>query len=189
MIIGIVGKKGSGKDTVADFICDKYNFKKISFADPIKEALKIIFGWNDSYLYTEKKNIVDDNYGVSPRKAMQTLGTDWGQTILCDAGEDFLKTTGRNLWVKRTLKNISIFDNIIISDVRFLHEAEAIEKEGGFLIKITRELASFDSHKSEAEVDKIKNCVEIFNNYDLNTLFKNIDKVYSSLFKHSIPHT
>jgi dephospho-CoA kinase len=39
MIIGMCGLIGSGKGTVADILIDQYNFKKISFADKLKDAV------------------------------------------------------------------------------------------------------------------------------------------------------
>ncbi len=43
MIIGLVGETGSGKDTVADYLHDKYGAKLMRFADPIKSTLSIYF--------------------------------------------------------------------------------------------------------------------------------------------------
>ena len=45
MIIGICGLIGSGKGTVADHLIDKHNFKKISFADKLKDAVAEMFEW------------------------------------------------------------------------------------------------------------------------------------------------
>ncbi|MEA1926497.1 MAG: AAA family ATPase [Patescibacteria group bacterium] len=43
MIIGLVGETGSGKDTVADHLHDKYGAKLMRFADPMKSTLSIYF--------------------------------------------------------------------------------------------------------------------------------------------------
>jgi len=48
MIIGITGKKRSGKDTVASCLVENYMFVKYSLADPIKEACKDIFGFSNN---------------------------------------------------------------------------------------------------------------------------------------------
>ena len=44
VIIGIVGKKYHGKDTIADIIVIKYDYRKIHFANPLKEGCRHIFG-------------------------------------------------------------------------------------------------------------------------------------------------
>ncbi len=45
MIIGICGLIGSGKGTVADTLVSTYDFKKLSFADKLKDAVSEIFEW------------------------------------------------------------------------------------------------------------------------------------------------
>lgn len=35
-IIGLAGKSGSGKDVIADFISEKYGYKKVAVADALK---------------------------------------------------------------------------------------------------------------------------------------------------------
>ena len=44
LVIGIVGKNGSGKDSVADFLVDNYGARKLVFSDMLKEALSIFIG-------------------------------------------------------------------------------------------------------------------------------------------------
>ena len=43
LLIGLVGRKRHGKDTVADYLTQKYNFTKDSFASPLKKTLKELF--------------------------------------------------------------------------------------------------------------------------------------------------
>ena len=45
ILIGLSGKKGSGKDTVAEFLIKHHNFTRIAFADPIKDIGTAVFGW------------------------------------------------------------------------------------------------------------------------------------------------
>ena len=45
MIIALTGKKGCGKDTIANYLVEKYGFINYGFADPIKEVGKILFGF------------------------------------------------------------------------------------------------------------------------------------------------
>ena len=44
-VIGICGLIGSGKGTVADQLVEQ-NYKKISFADKLKDGVSTIFGWD-----------------------------------------------------------------------------------------------------------------------------------------------
>ena len=50
MIIGICGLIGSGKDTIADYLVTNYNFKKLSFADKLKDSVATMFDWDRDLL-------------------------------------------------------------------------------------------------------------------------------------------
>ena len=39
MIIGLTGKIGSGKDTVADFLVENYGYTKVGFSDVMYDAV------------------------------------------------------------------------------------------------------------------------------------------------------
>src|SRR3989339_829263 len=41
IVIGVIGKAGSGKDTVTDYLAKKYHGKVVKFADPLNEMLCI----------------------------------------------------------------------------------------------------------------------------------------------------
>ncbi len=43
LVIGLVGETGSGKDTVAEYLRDKYNVKLLRFSDPLRDVLKLYF--------------------------------------------------------------------------------------------------------------------------------------------------
>jgi hypothetical protein len=87
MIITLCGSKNSGKDTVADYFVSKYGFKKISFAETLKDMLSILFRWDRKIL--EGNNIKnreireeEDSWWterlgrpVVPRIMMQQFGT------------------------------------------------------------------------------------------------------------------
>lgn len=150
MIIGMLGQKRVGKDTAADYLCTWHpQFTKVSLAEPMKHAVMIIFGWTDEHVNGNLKEIVDPFWGISPRQALTTLGTEWAQKILCEMFPIFATTTGRKLWVKSLLHKHQD-KNIIIADVRFQHEVDAIREIGGKIIKIERpSLVNTDTHESE----------------------------------------
>lgn len=86
------------------------------------------------------KKVFDDH--ITPRLALQTLGTEWGRTLSPD------------LWVRLAMKEIDESDRDlwVIPDVRFLNEMEIIRSQPhGRLIRLTRGRQRFD-HPSEAEM-------------------------------------
>ena len=38
-ILGITGKKGSGKDTTAEYLIERYGYIRFAFGDKVKEVL------------------------------------------------------------------------------------------------------------------------------------------------------
>jgi tRNA A-37 threonylcarbamoyl transferase component Bud32 len=92
-----------------------------------------------------------------------------------------LQVFGRGFWVKRfeqwyeQNKNL----DVVICDVRFQHEADAILKMGGQVWKVQRpSLVSVDEHASEMEMDSITGVTNILqNDGTLENLYNKIDSL------------
>lgn len=167
MIIGITGHARHGKDSTADILVKRCGFTKYALADVMKDACRVIFKWTDAHLYGELKDKVDPVFGISPRHALQTLGTEWGQHELSKY-DTFAETTGRKLWVNSLLAQVS--DRAVISDVRFPHEAEAIRARGGIIIMVRRMYPVDSSHESERGIEDIEPDYTVTNFGSLNDL-------------------
>ncbi len=151
MIIGLSGRAGVGKDTVGNFLVKNHSFEKVSLADPMKDFVRKMFGWNDEHLHGALKETVDPRYNCSPRHALQTLGTQWGRVCY------------ENVWVdyamKEARKRLAYFksDGVVICDVRFRNELDAIQAAGGKVWRIVREdarrlIGASAGHASETEL-------------------------------------
>lgn len=173
MIILLVGKRGVGKTTVADYICSRFGFTKYSFASPMKKALKEIFMFDDNQMYSTEKDEVDERLGITPRKMLQIFGTELFQydiyqhipTLAEKIPRRTLWTNRFKWWYERILSDCAVtyemegvdkMINVVIDDGRFPHEADAIREMGGFIITLTRDTGlPFMTHLSETEMNKI----------------------------------
>jgi len=174
--IGLLGNKGSGKDTLADYLVKEKNFVKYSFAKPIKDIAKIMFYLDDEQLYDDKKELIDKRWNLSPREIIQKIGTEIGQFMIFDIFPKLKdKISYRCFW----LKHFEIFlennkdKNIVISDVRFIHEVKYLKKLNFNIIKINRDNLKIDNHISENEINNIKDIDYVINNnYTKDVLYK-----------------
>jgi hypothetical protein len=195
MIIGFMGKKQSGKDTAAKFLINNYSFKRYAFGDPVKKICKIMFGFNDEQLYGDKKECIDPDWNISPRQAFQVIGTEFAQFgIYKHLPELNEKVPHRELWVMSFKKwywdNLKEDRNlrVVISDVRFSHEVNAIRELGGIIVKINKDNIPLDSHTSEKEMDNIsphKIDYKISNNEGIPELNTKINQIYCNVDKNN----
>ena len=114
MLIGLTGRAGAGKDTVADILVATFRYHKYSMAKPLKDIAEI-FGFTKDQLY-KNKEVVDEFWGITPRSFLQMVGTD------------LFRTHWRSdVWVKLAEKNtrplLESGRNVVIPDIRFDDEA------------------------------------------------------------------
>jgi hypothetical protein len=141
MIIGVCGWIGSGKDTVADYLVNFHEFRRESFAGPLKDAVAAVFGWDRTLLEGRTKEAREWREQVDPwwaeRLAMPTLTPRW---ILQYWGTEVCrKSFHDDIWiasVENKLRNTK--DNVVISDCRFPNEIASIKRSGGKIVWVQR---------------------------------------------------
>ena len=140
MIIGVTGFIGSGKDTIADYLCTFHGFKRMSFASSLKDAVSSVFGWNREYLegstkasrlWREQKDEWWSNrlnMEITPRWVLQYWGTE-----VCRNGFH------NDIWVASVENKLRQTDeNIVITDCRFANEIKYIKDIGGITMRVSR---------------------------------------------------
>ena len=227
-IIGICGRAGSGKDTLAEYLKTNYGYVQVALADPMKRFVKDVFHYRgqqlwgpsqfrnekavpdwvavtDRFLSFYKPFLASLGYEVSPttdptllheqaffrwlmrfrefaenraegktspRIVLQSLGTEWGRN----------STDNPDMWVNYALNNVlpAVVQphytyqqgvgvevhagppGIVISDVRFRNEIEAIKRAGGKIIRVQRKELDdvgepgITNHQSEAEMQEME---------------------------------
>ncbi len=151
-LIGLTGRKGAGKDTVAAVLLAD-GFANVKFAGGLKTMISALLAYQGVDAVTIERMIEGDLKevatpylgGRTPRYAMQTLGTNWGRNFI---GEDFQVDTA--------MAKATRYPKVVFTDVRFPNEAEAIRVRGGRVIRVvaTGEVST-DAHESEAHIDAL----------------------------------
>lgn len=160
ILIGLAGKKGSGKNTVANiikYLCPNMKCAQLAFADSLKEEVSCATGKPIRYIEENKGNF---------RLILQGWGTDFRRKLF---GDDY--------WTNKLLVKISRLDEsvglIIITDVRFINEYKLIHELGGKVWRVNR-MAEQDQHSSETELDNSIFDVEIDNTDSMSKLEYNV---------------
>lgn len=221
VLLGLVGRAGSGKDTIAEQLILNHNFVRVAFADKLKEIISDAFDIPLHYFNDrDKKNephpnicqrylmekfggihelsdwfggvvaelvpeyrdcpdaagalviyvfldeaIIPKNTAISPRQAAQNLGT-----------EGFRQNIKDSIWLDYAIaaakKQADSGKSVVVTDVRFKNEFEAIVAASGEMIGVFRDSSEKYSHASETSIDELvsRAIVAIDNNESIESL-------------------
>jgi len=165
MIIGLSGKALVGKDTVADYLLDRYGWnRKVSFAHNLKTSCSILFGltWEQVSTQDGKKTPLDKPVVVTEHEIRSVI--EWmrkthtvnlndkdyshllgveletPRDILQFVGTDIMRYYVDDYHCEVVFKKLDTQDKVVITDVRFPNEAVKVLESGGYLIRIERPL-------------------------------------------------
>ena len=185
-LISISGYAQSGKDTVAKIIQVRYakrkmpdfwpledqlsyidnnlsKYRVVSWADNLRRCAEIITGvpeWLWKNVHT--KTMPVPGFDITGREFLQNLGK-----AVRDMNED--------AWVNSMMKGYH-GQRCIISDTRYVNEANAVQQFGGLCIRVVRPgVGPANSHESETAMDNFPYDAIIVNDGTLEDLR---DKVY-----------
>lgn len=151
ILVGLTGRAGAGKDTIADRLVEVHDFTKLSFAAPLK-AMLAAAGMPEPMNREDKEKPVP-GFDFTWREAAQKLGTEWGRAL------------DENIWIKLVEQHIRYMSRLygayphqvrfVLSDVRFENEAAMIRRMGGKVLHVAGravDLGANAGHASEAGV-------------------------------------
>lgn len=182
-IIGLSGKKGSGKDTCALILQNltrsengNHQYQTIAFATPIKDICQQVFKLSAEQVHDPiLKEVRDPFWNKTPRQIMQQIGTDL-----------FRNHFDQDIWIKVMERKLQQEpeSRFIITDVRFPNESALIHRFGGKVLNITRDSEKInyntdDSHSSEIPLDESNFNAMIENNSSIDEL---TTKLFTYLF-------
>lgn len=145
MIIGLSGYARSGKDTVAEYLVTHRGFKRVAFADPIRQ---ILYDMNPSIDGVRLTTMVDE-YGWDITKSKPEV-----RELLQSLGYSARRNINPNVWIMAAFGIMRRDENYVIADVRFRNEANAIKEFEGQIWRIERPgIEPVNAHISEWEMD------------------------------------
>lgn len=156
-VIGLAGKAGSGKDTVADILVRDFGYVKVALSDPMKRIFwslwpDLEFGqlWGPS----ERRGEPLPWGGTTIRAALQRLGTEWGRgcdedvwvnlaldaaAALIEGTHDYTPDGGLVPRIRGAYQRLRRpVVGVVIPDIRFRNEISGIRRCGGPIWRVWR---------------------------------------------------
>lgn len=205
---GNKGSAGSGKSTVTERIVTKYDFVNVALADVMKRFLQELFCFTAEQLWgpSDLRNAPDKRYVqcyaslahmlskesrllypdglvaqyLSPRHALQTLGTEWARDMcwsdvwvayamrvanhvlsgvpLYDAQKGLSWPTERDISDRDYVPWGSRNKGVIFSDMRFKNEFAYVKEHGGKVVRVRRPVEALvvsSAHQSENDLNDV----------------------------------
>jgi hypothetical protein len=152
-VIGIMGRKRAGKNEFADALAASSSGESVhvfAFADAIRDimyAVDPIIGYEDGEFIRYATVVDEHGYEAAKeypefRQFAQRLGTEGGRAVF-----------GENVWVDLVMRKVAELPDdalVLIPDVRFPNEYDAIKGTGGYVVRVDRPSLVEDEHDAHA---------------------------------------
>lgn len=175
-VIGVTGRKGNGKDTLGNYLVSQHGYKRIAFADALKDACRCIFGFSEEQLYGNLKETTDEYWQTSPRIVLQFVGSELCRERLVE----IMPWIKQDIWVKVVEKKIldewktNPEARFVITDVRFPNEINLVESLNGISVRVSRPSVNniSDPHQSEIQIESLPVTYSISNDGTREQLYE-----------------
>ncbi|MEV7425166.1 hypothetical protein [Streptomyces sp. NPDC091212] len=151
--IGIIGRARTGKDTAGQWLVDHRGYRRVAFADPLKEAalklnpiVEVIVGSDYGHDEYRLSDVVGE-YGWERAKGIGDT-----RRILQELGAA-VRTIDEDFWLRAAMTKVQAANEdgvpVVITDVRYPNEAESLRRAGFHLVYIERPDVEQLVHESE----------------------------------------
>jgi hypothetical protein len=177
----------SGKDTVALRLCAEHAYTRIAFADPLKTMALAL----DPIMESDR---FGGTYRLSDILAEETEGDPWEYAK--DNYPEVRRTLQRlgqsqraldpDYWIRLLLPKVDNADKwslpVVVTDVRYRNEAEALKARGFRMIRVVRPDSvttdtPADRHESEVGLDRWTPDAMILNAFSVAELHRRVDEL------------
>ncbi|WVX88013.1 deoxynucleoside monophosphate kinase [Arthrobacter phage TforTroy] len=186
-LIGLIGKKRTGKDTFAERLVQEHGYTRVALADPLRQAalaLDPIVGtfplnyngevavgeWRLSDVVRELGWEKAKDFVPEVRRTLQRLGTE------------SIRAIDDRFWIDAAFRKIDALradgKPVVVTDVRYPNEGDAVRQANGYLIRISRDMPDDgDAHASEKAMDDYREHLFVGNNGTVEDLWHLADSV------------
>lgn len=126
MLVGIVGLSNSGKSTFAKQLLED-GYTEVQIAETVKQIACLMYNLPREKLEDQEFKTKGNLHGNTPRKVLQYLATEIGRGL------------DKDVWIRRAIDKSKLYENVVLTDVRFPNELLAIQNAGGVVVDIRRD--------------------------------------------------
>lgn len=184
LIVGLAGKARSGKDSLADHLIRRHGFVRYAFADALRAAALALDPIIDdtidfpdevewAHRFVRLSEVVEEKGWEAAKAHPEVRRTlqNYGVAIR-EIQSDF--------WINAAMAEADREDRpVVVTDVRFPNEVDAIRNRGGVLIRVIRLGANGNGHISETAIDHIEADHTIRNGGTLDDLGDAFDDAFN----------
>jgi hypothetical protein len=140
LLIGICGRKRSGKGSIAEALEKQLGFCRYAFADKLKQVEKAMFSWipDDVIWGADREHVV----AVSPADMIElgAPGVITSRNIQQWLGQAVRKCMGEHAWINALVEQINTDAKplVVIEDIRQPNEMFMVKQSGGYIIRANR---------------------------------------------------
>jgi hypothetical protein len=153
-LIGLIGYARTGKDTFAAELVAAYGYRRVAFADPLRAAAYALnpivrSHWDGPIRLAE---VVDEIGWERAKDEYPEV-----RRTLQHIGQGMRDTVDEDLWLNVAMDKVDGYGGpVVITDVRYRNEADAIRDRGGVLVRVIRPGARpANAHESETALDRM----------------------------------
>lgn len=203
-LLGLTGRAGAGKDTVAVLLACA-GWRSVALADALR--IEVAAAWGvDTWLFTHRPTKEHATPQLAVGGANSQAWLDWaraqGHSMLAARSPrwvmqqwgSFRRSSDPDHWIKHVLQWVHHqahlhhgLPGLVVTDVRMANEASAVRQLGGRIVAVHRPDASAllpdtASHESEQGIEQLSADADIHNDGPLTHLGAEVWRVVGSLY-------
>lgn len=148
MIVAFSGYPRAGKDTAAEYLISKHQFRRVALADKLKHLAKDLMGVE--YREVDKEEFLPE-WNMTRRQVWQRVGQQ-------------IRAVHPEIWIRYIADMFDLYANVVVTDVRYPNEIDFMRKLGAKCFRIDRDGTGSTGHESDDALAKYKKWDAIISN-------------------------